>query len=95
MSAGDITRAIDGLLGAQFETDAWKLNGACVGANPEWFFPTPGNTTMTDAAVSLCNKCPVRVKCLTYALETDSAWGIWGATTEKQRKQIKENSDAA
>lgn len=94
MSAGDITRAIDGLLGAQFETDAWKLNGACVDQNPEWWFVTPGDLRVLDA-IRICKTCPIRERCLEYALTTDSAWGIWGGTTEKQRKQIKENSDAA
>ena len=95
MSAGEITRAIDGLINSQFADDAWMLDGLCIDGNPEWWFPTPGDRKRTERAVAVCQVCPVRVRCLTYALETDSPYGIFGGQTEAQRKQIKENGDAA
>ena len=39
-------------------------------------------------AKTLCVSCPVRVQCLTSALKTN-AIGIWGGTTEIERKDIK------
>lgn len=88
-------QALDNFVHNQLTNDAWMLDGACVGENPEHWFPTPGSGDLIDYAIGLCNTCPVRVRCLTYALKTDSAWGVWGATTEGQRRKIKENSDAA
>lgn len=90
-----MTPDLDSLISHQFANENWMLDGACVGADPEIFFATPGDHDTTKAAVAYCRDCPVRVRCLEWALRTDSAWGVFGATTEKQRRQIKENSDAA
>lgn len=37
-------------------------------------------------AVGVCARCPVRDECLTFALGTTSL-GVWGATTEAERRQ--------
>ena len=39
-------------------------------------------------AKTLCLSCPVRVQCLVAALE-NNAVGIWGGTTEAERKTIR------
>lgn len=41
-----------------------------------------------QAAKALCAQCPVRVKCLMFALEQNDI-GIWGGTTERERRSIK------
>lgn len=86
---------LDLFISHQLDEEAWMLDGICVGGDPERWFPTPGDSAAIEYAVGICNTCPVRVRCLTYALETDSAWGIFGGLTEAQRRQIKENGDAA
>lgn len=77
-----------------YHNEDWMLSGACVDMNPELWFTPPENPAVKQA-VAICQTCPVRVRCLDYALATDSAWGVWGGLTEKQRRKIKENSDAA
>lgn len=95
MNVGDIAAAIDGLLGAGFEADAWKLKGACIRYDPDLWHQPP-ESSETAEAVRICNtECGIRDKCLAYAFATDSQWGVFGGLTEKQRRKIKENSDAA
>lgn len=86
---------LDLFISHQLDEEAWMLDGICVGENPEHWFPTPGNTAAIEYAVGLCKTCPVRVRCLDFALRSGSEYGVWGATTEAQRRQIKENGDAA
>ena len=37
---------------------------------------------------AICNECPMKLDCLTYALETGQH-GIWGGTTENERVAIR------
>lgn len=39
-------------------------------------------------AVVICEGCPVQHECLLYALETNQRWGVWGGTTEEDRKRM-------
>jgi hypothetical protein len=41
-----------------------------------------------DKAKAICNKCQFVSDCLEYALKTN-AYGIWGATSEQDRRRIK------
>ena len=89
---------INAFVTAALANEDWKLAGACNGKDPELFFPTPGDTKANQAAIAVCNTCPVRVRCLDAALSSYDAWGewgVWGATTETERRKIKENGDAA
>ena len=59
--------------------------GACVGANPEIF---DGETTEAiQEAKSICGGCPVKQKCLAWAVANES-FGIWGGTTPEERNAI-------
>jgi WhiB family redox-sensing transcriptional regulator len=37
----------------------------------------------------LCATCPVRVECLEYALADESLTGLWGGTTDTERRMIR------
>lgn len=54
-------------------------------ARPEVFY-TNKHTTQgdIDAALALCQGCPVRRPCLQEALAYGDPRGIWGGTTEEQ-----------
>jgi WhiB family redox-sensing transcriptional regulator len=68
--------------------DDWWLRAACRGSvNPDMFFPTQGRPE--PERVELCQGCPVRADCLREGLDTGSK-GIWGGTTERQRRKLKE-----
>ncbi len=65
--------------------------GACRGADPELFFPIAmeGSAVAEIAAAkAVCAQCPVRRKCLAYALQTMPD-GIWGKTTREERIAIR------
>lgn len=72
----------------------WSESAACIGRNPEVFFPEPEMiksrvTAMAQAAIAICTECPVREECLRYALKKDVRHGIWGGYTSKQRTVLR------
>jgi len=38
---------------------------------------------------ALCGDCPVRQECLEAALADESLVGLWGGTTELERREIR------
>lgn len=57
---------------------------------PDLFFPED----FTDKRIreenillakQLCKQCPIRLQCLSYAIQANESWGIWGGTTPKER----------
>ncbi len=71
-------------------TDAptdWYASGACRDLPADWFHPERGESTTN--AKSVCTICPVRVPCLDWALTNHEKFGIWGGTSERERRRIK------
>jgi WhiB family transcriptional regulator, redox-sensing transcriptional regulator len=70
---------------------AWQYSAACRNVDPELFFPI-GRTGRAAAearkAKAICARCPVRQPCLTYALATHEAYGIWGGYDEDERRVL-------
>lgn len=52
--------------------------------DPETFF----DPLLQDAALAICKSCPIRQLCLQYALQERITDGIWGGTTESQRRAM-------
>jgi WhiB family redox-sensing transcriptional regulator len=70
------------------DLEDWKSFGACVGVDPNIFYPTEErNQEQVERALSYCGACAVREICLDYAL-TNKEYGIWGGTIEKERRRI-------
>lgn len=65
----------------------WQDRAACRGMKPRVF----DLEKMTDIAARTCFRCPVRLECLSEALDRHHTCdcGIWGATTPKQRERIR------
>lgn len=44
-----------------------------------------------NAAIKICNECPVKAECLEQGLETENmhAGTIWGGLTHDKRKQVR------
>jgi WhiB family redox-sensing transcriptional regulator len=66
----------------------WRLRAACRGAGPELFFPEGVAGPALQAAAQakrICSVCPVRARCLDWAVVHGAAIGIWGGRTEGER----------
>lgn len=67
--------------------------GACRSADPELFFAADAERVADwhrreAAAKALCAGCPVRRRCLEYALDSGQEFGIWGGCDEAERRAI-------
>ncbi|TQC47200.1 WhiB family transcriptional regulator [Rhodococcus sp. WS4] len=76
----------------------WQLSAACRDADPAVFFH-PDNergeprASRVRAAKRICLRCPVRARCLNYALEAYERHGIWGGYTEEERRTLQRMRD--
>lgn len=72
--------------------DNWRNRAACRDEDPDLFFPigTSGPALVqTEQAKAVCRRCPVREQCLEWALETGQSIGVWGGTSETERRALK------
>jgi WhiB family redox-sensing transcriptional regulator len=53
---------------------------------PTTFFPSDG--VGVDKARKICAECPVKETCLEHALEHRIEHGVWGASSERERRRI-------
>ena len=67
------------------ETD-WMAEGNCRTEPPATFFPNDG--VGVEVAKRICQGCPVTETCLEYALTNRIDHGVWGGTSERQRRRI-------
>lgn len=74
-------------------SEGWFAEAACRGRRKEIFFPTRGETTAP--AKTICAGCPVRAECLDYALANHEHHGIWGGTSEQERRNMRRRRGAA
>jgi WhiB family redox-sensing transcriptional regulator len=65
----------------------WQLQAACRGQGPKEFVRGP--KTDYGATRAVCDSCPVRVECLEFALRDESLTGLWGGTTDAERRVIR------
>jgi hypothetical protein len=76
----------------------WLARAACVGADPEIFFPTAEDGPVLAAqerlAKTVCTGCPVRSACLAWALHALPD-GIAGGLTPKERRAFRANPGVA
>lgn len=70
----------------------WRDEAACRRVDPDLFFPisaTGPALSQIDKAKQVCFTCPVRVSCLEWALDQGGLAGVWGGTTEGERRTIR------
>lgn len=67
----------------------WQAQAQCARpeVDPEIFFPERGGSS--KAARAVCARCEVRPQCLEYALKNKEQFGIWGGTSERERRRIR------
>ncbi|MFF4350384.1 WhiB family transcriptional regulator [Streptomyces sp. NPDC001530] len=69
----------------------WLRRAACVGEDPDLFFPVgTAGPALEDiaAAKRICARCPVAAPCLSWALSTGRTSGVWGGTGEEERAAL-------
>lgn len=70
----------------------WRERAACLRVDPELFFPI-GNSgpalVQIDEAKAVCGRCSVMEQCLNWALRAGQVDGIWGGTTESERRALR------
>ncbi|MEU7086040.1 WhiB family transcriptional regulator [Streptomyces achromogenes] len=72
--------------------DNWREHAACRHEDPDLFFPigtTGPAQVQTERAKAVCGSCPVRGQCLDWALDTGQSIGVWGGTTELERRALQ------
>ncbi|KUN86454.1 WhiB family transcriptional regulator [Streptomyces griseoruber] len=52
------------------------------------------NNTPRRSAPQRSGRCPVREQCLDRAMDTDQALGVWGGTTEAERRALRRRTGA-
>lgn len=72
----------------------WRRWGSCraTGVDRAQFYPGRGHSA--GPAKAICETCPVRLACLTKALENRETEGVWGGTSEKDRRKLLLRIDA-
>jgi WhiB family redox-sensing transcriptional regulator len=70
----------------------WRHQAACLGTDPELFFPigtTGPALEQADRAKQVCALCPVKAHCLEWALQTNQQAGVWGGMDEEERRVLR------
>ena len=72
----------------------WQLHGACRGESTSLFFHPdgergPARARRQAAAKAVCASCPIQRGCLQWALDTGQEAGVWGGTSEDERRALK------
>ncbi|PSJ27818.1 WhiB family transcriptional regulator [Streptosporangium nondiastaticum] len=70
----------------------WRQYAACLHEDPELFFPVGSRgpaVVQTEDAKSVCRRCPVREDCLRWALDSGQESGVWGGTSEAERRALR------
>ena len=69
----------------------WRSRAACLGVDPELFFPVAEAGPVLDAQVAaakaVCRRCPVVAECLAEA-RARIPYGVAGGLTEDERRAL-------
>ena len=71
---------------------AWRDTATCRDLNPDLFFPvgvTGYAVEQIDAAKAFCVNCVSKKQCLDFAITTNQEYGVWGGTTEEERRVLR------
>ena len=70
----------------------WRDRAACLGEDPELFFPI-GSTgpalVQIEEAKAVCRRCEVVDSCMKWAIESGQDTGVWGGLSEDERRALK------
>ena len=70
----------------------WRDVAACRDTDPDLFFPVGTTGPAVDqisAAKHVCDTCPAKEPCLEFALVSNQDSGVWGGTSEDERRKLR------
>ena len=76
----------------EWDEEDWRSQALCRDTDPDLFFPV-GTTgpaiDQIESAKEVCRQCPAQVSCLEFALATNQEAGVWGGTSEEERRKLR------
>jgi hypothetical protein len=72
----------------------WREQGACLGTDPELFYPVGEGVAVaqqTEQARHVCTGCLVRAECLADVMATEDPalrWGVTGGLSPAERAEL-------
>ena len=73
-------------------TLVWRQDAACRDIDPNLFFPigvTGDAVEQIATAKEICAGCPVQLECLDFAITSNQEFGVWGGTSEDERRVLR------
>lgn len=73
----------------------WRLEGACRHMDTALFVPAKEDREDVAEAKAVCNgslfapECPVREECMAFAIPRPALSGVWGGTTQSERRRLR------
>ncbi|MFD7012478.1 WhiB family transcriptional regulator [Rhodococcus jostii] len=72
----------------------WQLQAQCRSMDARLFFPDDGVSRTTRKSLerlakAVCRRCPVQRDCRNHALEANETYGVWGGTSESERRYFE------
>lgn len=83
-----------------FQDTTWRVAALCRSDDAIHFFAPNHLEHKAEKdereaqARAICARCPVRSRCLDYALEVGETHGIWGGLNELQRRRLQQRRSA-
>ena len=69
--------------------ESWMRWAACAGGSDDLLdLMFASDTAGQKIAKAICQGCPVRPACLSYALENRIMHGVWGGESERSRRRM-------
>jgi WhiB family redox-sensing transcriptional regulator len=68
----------------------WHDDARCRQYDPDLFFAAGARSERRAKAV--CERCPVRERCLTFAVECRAEFGVWGGLNSRERQRLLRGS---
>jgi WhiB family transcriptional regulator, redox-sensing transcriptional regulator len=75
-----------------WDSGDWRQGAACRDTEPDLFFPigTTGPAIgQIEEAKRVCRNCDAQEHCLDFALATNQESGVWGGTSEEERRKLR------
>ena len=76
----------------EWDLEDWRCRCGLPGHGSGLFFPV-GTTgpaiEQIESAKAVCRQCEAQMACLEFALATNQESGIWGGTSEEERRKLR------